>query len=359
MIVTTGAHQLDADGIALGLIGVLEMLWQGFAFQSEANIDRKAAVERSLNYLRSVFPGHFAASIPQALTAPLTAGANGRLPPRAYADAALLGAEREQLLRTAWQLLGHEAEVRSVGDFLTADLAGERALLVRGERGRLHVLRNSCRRRPHALLAPRRGHLRSAIHCASHSLTYSFDGRLVAGNTPGDLATLEMAREGPLLFVRAAPGGTEPPARAAWEALATLVPRAVTETDVAADWKLVVEQWLENPPSQQSYVAPNTLIDRHAEGAVVLQVTPVAPGKSRIRRFEFAAPAVRGRERARTSWQRRSAAWLRQQIELAESTQAGLAGGGEEVPDTGPVSPALGAFRTSIAALLHALPAAQ
>jgi TetR/AcrR family transcriptional repressor of bet genes len=59
MIDASGAHHLDADGVALGLMGVLEVLWQGFAFQSEANIDRAAAVARSLNYLRSVFPGHF------------------------------------------------------------------------------------------------------------------------------------------------------------------------------------------------------------------------------------------------------------------------------------------------------------
>jgi TetR/AcrR family transcriptional repressor of bet genes len=61
MIAASGAKHLDADGVALGLIGVLEVLWQGFAFQSEANIDRAEAVARSLRYLRSVFPGHFSA----------------------------------------------------------------------------------------------------------------------------------------------------------------------------------------------------------------------------------------------------------------------------------------------------------
>ena len=54
--------------------------------------------------------------------------------------AALLAAEREQLLRPAWQVLGHEAELRAAGDFLTGDLAGERVLVVRAERGRLHAL---------------------------------------------------------------------------------------------------------------------------------------------------------------------------------------------------------------------------
>src|SRR3984957_38607 len=59
LIAARGAAHLDADGVALGLIGVLEVLWQGFAFQSEANIDRAAARTRALAYLRSVFPGQF------------------------------------------------------------------------------------------------------------------------------------------------------------------------------------------------------------------------------------------------------------------------------------------------------------
>lgn len=59
LITDTGAEHLDAGGVALGLIGVLEVLWQGIAFQSEANIDRRALVARALAYLRSVFPGQF------------------------------------------------------------------------------------------------------------------------------------------------------------------------------------------------------------------------------------------------------------------------------------------------------------
>ena len=62
MIVETSQPQLDPDGIALGLIGVLEMLWQDFAFRTEADIDRAAAKRRAMAYLRSIFPGQFAAA---------------------------------------------------------------------------------------------------------------------------------------------------------------------------------------------------------------------------------------------------------------------------------------------------------
>src|SRR5579863_1622818 len=66
MIAASDAKHLDADGVALGLIGVLEVLWQGFAFQSEASIDRAAARARALAYLRSVFPGEFPRAPPPA-----------------------------------------------------------------------------------------------------------------------------------------------------------------------------------------------------------------------------------------------------------------------------------------------------
>jgi hypothetical protein len=48
--------------------------------------------------------------------------------------------------------------------------------------------------------------------------------------------------------------------------------------------------------------------------------------------------------------------WLREQITLAESTQAGLQATSDEIIEGGPIAPALAQFRAQIAALLHALP---
>jgi TetR/AcrR family transcriptional regulator, transcriptional repressor of bet genes len=382
MIAVSGAGHLDADAVALGLIGVLEVLWQGFAFESEANIDRRAAAARSLAYLRSVFPGEFgpadgAGARLTAASAPATPGrgtaagagdagnarAGSRLPGWVYADAALFAAEREQLLRPAWQLVGHEAELRLAGDFLTADLAGERVLVVLDERGRRHALSNTCRQRPHALVSTRRGHLRSAIHCTAHSLTYGFDGRLVAGTTPGDLTGFELALEGRLILVRAGGAGGPEPAAAAWGGCAALLPQAVTDTEVAADWKVIVEQWLESEQPQQLFVAPNHLLDVRGTDATILQVVPSAPGRSRIRRFDFSA-ARRSTRRARRgphlSWRRETDAALRAQIELAESTQAGLMSAAGDRAEADPaettaLTPGLARFRESVAALLPGL----
>jgi nitrite reductase/ring-hydroxylating ferredoxin subunit len=268
----------------------------------------------------------------------------------------VLAAEREQLLLPAWQVLGHDSELRAAGDYLSGEAGGERAMVVRAERGRLHAFRNACRRRPHALVTVRRGHLKSAIHCAAHALTYSFDGRLVAGATPGDLAPLELRQAGRLLLVRAAAGA---PAGAGadesvWAPFSGLTLLEVTDQDVAADWKLVVEQWLETPLPQQKFVAPNQLLEIRTDGGCILQVVPTVAGRSRLRRFEFSRGTRATRPR-RERPARRALGWLKEQITLAESTQAGLQVTTDEVIENGPIAPALAQFRTQIAALLHGL----
>jgi hypothetical protein len=98
------------------------------------------------------------------------------------------------------------------------------------------------------------------------------------------------------------------------------------------------------------------LLEVRTDGAAIMQVVPTVPGRSRVRRFEFsrgraAAPRSRG-ERLR----RRAAAWLREQIALAESTQAGLEGATDATTESGPVGPALAQFRAQVSALLQALP---
>lgn len=69
-------RDVDADAVALGLIGCLEMLWQEIAFRDECDIDRAGQRRRGQAYLRSVFPprGVMASAAPPA---PLPASIHG------------------------------------------------------------------------------------------------------------------------------------------------------------------------------------------------------------------------------------------------------------------------------------------
>jgi TetR/AcrR family transcriptional regulator, transcriptional repressor of bet genes len=414
---------LDADALALGLIGVLEVLWQTIAFQEEASVDRETARRRSMAYLRSVFPGRFAAPAePNSANSPSQPLAHGRteaqspapaaggtqqpaeglhgttstasavrtpaersaagqaLPAWAYADAALLARERAELLRPAWQLIGHQAEIARPGDFLARDVAGERVLVLRDPAGRLRAFRNACPRRPHALIAQARGHLAAPIHCATHGLTFGWDGRPRDADAAGALSMLQLQAHGGLIFVRAAPtrgaagvrgaNGTQGMAVAAAALPPGWVPLAVHELAVAADWKVLIEQWLDvraaaarakgsgrrprrrrqSPAAHAQCTAllPNQRIERDAESVQILQVIPEAPGHCRIRCFRYAPPGRRQRNRQGRS----SGGALKEQVAQAESTQLGMTLSGENPEHPAALAPELEAFRRSIRALL-------
>ncbi len=153
LIDDTSQPQLDPDGIALGLIGVLEMLWQDFAFQTEGNIDRQAAKRRCMAYLRSIFPGQFSLRPPGRLESRPAAGAR----PFAAGRTAMRGPsrmERERLFQSAWQIAGRtNRRWRSRATFCAADTGSERAAARARCLGNVHALRNSCPELPHALVS--------------------------------------------------------------------------------------------------------------------------------------------------------------------------------------------------------------
>ena len=116
----------------------------------------------------------------------------------------------------------------------------------------------------------------------------------------------------------------------------------------------MVEQWLEALPRpkgvRRSFLAPNQLLEVSASEALVLQVVPESPGRCRIRRLDYSsAPA--GRRKGQRSGE--MPAWLEQDIEVAESMQAGLAAGMDSATENaGPVSEQLEEFRAGIVLLL-------
>ena len=129
LIIDSGQSHLDPDGVALGLMGCLEMLWQDFAFRSEKDIDRIGAKGRCMAYLRSVFPGQFAASESPAAGHSRASGA-ARIAAWGYDSVRLLALERSLLFSGSWQLAGHRSQLRNDGDFIAPDLEIERPLVL-------------------------------------------------------------------------------------------------------------------------------------------------------------------------------------------------------------------------------------
>ncbi len=401
MIEKSGQAHLDPDAISLGLIGVLEMIWQGFAFQTEERIDRSAARARALAYLASVFPGHFPS----------------RLPARGWDGLAVeqrFEQERARWFGAAWQLAGHEAELRSPGDSLTVELATGRVLVLR-DAARLRALDNSCPPQPHALVLARRSQLGQSISCPLHQLCFALDGRAADPAASGNLAAVHQATSAGLVFVCATAEGDVPlPPDLSESAPHPAQPGpgvndsgTFSELEVAADWKVAVEQlllhrlsahpvhggvhsfdapalesdpdrrqlrWRAQPaagsagttlrlgPAAQArdgagwrriFLWPNILLEWRPDGISAIQVIPVAPGRSRWQCFDYwFADGAQDATAARLLAGRIGREALRLDLDLAASTQRGLAAPGYRAVPHAAAPPAVAAFRQFLDASL-------
>ena len=184
------------------------------------------------------------------------------LPAPWYADSAIASDERERIFRRTWQYAGRLAELERTGDFITC-LAGHVPIVVTRDRtGELRAFVNVCRHRAH-LVASGSGH-RESLQCPYHAWTYALDGTLRAAprsdREPGfdrDALSLLPAKVdtwGPFVFVN--PDAEAAPLADFLGDLPSLVERsgldlgALTfrlrqESTVAANWKIVVENFLE------------------------------------------------------------------------------------------------------------------
>jgi TetR/AcrR family transcriptional regulator, transcriptional repressor of bet genes len=381
MIVETSQPQLDRDGIALGLIGVLEMLWQDFAFRAEADIDRVAAKRQAMAYLRSIFPGQFAAAPSEDGTA-----ATDRRPAGwVYANERLFASERDAVFQESWQFVADQAQIPRSGDFLAVDLGVERVLIVRDAAGQVRAFRNSCSKAPHILLAAPAGHV-DFIRCAVHGLQFELDGGRRGALGSSSLLALNLRMIGGLIFVRPAGRASRPDAAVDPWIDFSLPPGArflapAAEIAVAADWKLVIEQWLESSMIggsrhtavrgwsvrayqhvvgsaadfhwHQRFLAPNHLVELRPDGLSLLQALPSGPGRSLLRRHDFTlcteekSARIAGYLASRLNPYTRPAA-----IAVVESTQKGMVTFGREPAEAALTAPAAAAFRRQLAQLV-------
>jgi TetR/AcrR family transcriptional regulator, transcriptional repressor of bet genes len=383
MILETCQPQLDPDGIALGLIGVLEMLWQDFAFRTEADIDRAAAKKRAMAYLRSIFPGQFVAQH-NAVEVP---GDDRHFAGWVYANPRVFAIERESLFQDSWQFVAHQADIPRPGDFLAVDLGVERALVVRDAMGRLRAFRNSCSEAPHILIAARTGHV-NFIQCTVHWLQFELDGTRRGAGGAADLAPLNLRMIGDLILVRSAERRRMASIADPWAdfsptpGLRPLRPHGLPiDTAIAADWKLVIEQWLEPTISHGSrdgeehgwsarayrhllessenfswerrFLSPNHRIEQRPDGLTILQVLPLGPGRSLLRQHDLTLCAADRPAHAAQYLASRLNPYIRRaSIAVAESTQKGIVTFGHQAADGAQPAPAVAAFRRELITLM-------
>jgi phenylpropionate dioxygenase-like ring-hydroxylating dioxygenase large terminal subunit len=201
----------------------------------------------------------------------------------AYTDPVRFQRELERLFRGRPLLVGLSAECPRPGDFLTANLGGVPAVVVRQADGTLRGFVNACRHRA-ATLVEGCGHAGRALACPYHGWTYDLDGslRLRPGAEPGfadvereslSLHPLAVGEGHGLVFARAAPGpaisadaalcGAEQ--ELAHHDLARWAPIETRTFEVPINWKLVIDTFTEPyhiPWLHKASIAPHYWFDR-------------------------------------------------------------------------------------------------
>jgi glycine betaine catabolism A len=184
-----------------------------------------------------------------------------------YTSDAVYEEERERLFFSGWLCIGRADEVPETGSYVVRDVAGESVFVVRNRDGGLRAFYNVCAHRGTRILDedPACGTLGRAIKCPYHAWSYDLDGRLLATpNVHEDeqferadyrLSQVAVGEFAGFLFVSLADA---PVALEAWlrdsnetitdfgrYRLAELkLGRRITY-DVAANWKIVVENYNE------------------------------------------------------------------------------------------------------------------
>ncbi len=138
------------------------------------------------------------------------------LPAWTYHSQAMFDLEREKLFLTHWQVAGHANDLPAPGDWISFDLLGERAVIMRGQDGTLRAFHNLCRHRGARVVDGEQGHCRGAIVCPFHGWVYNLDGSLRGAAQADSFGALDRSKFGlkPIemelfhgfIFLRFAPG---------------------------------------------------------------------------------------------------------------------------------------------------------
>jgi choline monooxygenase len=209
------------------------------------------------------------------------------LPASWYTTEATLELERDRIFERTWQSVPLTGRLDAPGSFVTTTVGRVPVVVVRGKDGLLRAFVNVCRHRGSEVVVEREG-CRKTLQCPYHAWTYDLDGTLRSAPRMRDepdfdpaehsLEELRLESVGPFVFVCADPDA-EPLASAAgaWPALLAeteldldrLVHRERRTYDVAANWKVLVENFLECYHCPTSHHAFTELVDLGAyEGEV-------------------------------------------------------------------------------------------
>lgn len=307
------------------------------------------------------------------------------LPARYYVGTDSAERDRLAVFARGWQLLARADQIASAGDHVVGEIAGVPLLLVRGDDGVLRALHNVCRHRAGPLaLCDGRGAKR--LRCHYHGWTYALDGRLLSAPEMEDALDFDSASirlpEARAAVWRGLVFAALDPAAPLTEVLAEVDARLDSRSledyafhrhyayDMACDWKVYLDNYLEGyhvphihpelnrmldyrdyvvEPGRWSslqhssltsdkalygdgealywFVWPNTLLNVLPDRMQTNRVTPLGAGRCRVT-FDYFYPASTPDLDSRHAQDHAFSDLVqRQDIDMCEVVQRGLASG--------------------------------
>jgi Rieske 2Fe-2S family protein len=101
------------------------------------------------------------------------------LPGRYFHDPAIYQREQERIFGQLWTCVGRADALPNAGDYQTVELGGESIIVLRGRNGQLRAFLNVCRHRGARLCLDACGNAGTVVQCAYHAWSYGLDGRLL------------------------------------------------------------------------------------------------------------------------------------------------------------------------------------
>ncbi|MGW7601561.1 aromatic ring-hydroxylating oxygenase subunit alpha [Streptomyces antimycoticus] len=191
------------------------------------------------------------------------------LPGHWYTAPGVFRREQEHLFEAMWFCAVRGADLDRPGAFRTVQIGRENVLITRNRRGELRAFLNICRHRGARLCTEESGTVRRSLQCPYHAWTYDLDGRLTAAPNLQKMPDIDRVERG-LVPVRLREWlgyvwvclAEEPPSfeetvigavadrlgdAASVERydVAGLALGRRTSYDVRANWKLIVENFME------------------------------------------------------------------------------------------------------------------
>ncbi len=184
------------------------------------------------------------------------------IPSRYYLEDAILEREKDAIFYRNWWYAGHHSQLPDPGCYLTVQICEQNVIVIRDKGGEIRAFYNVCQHRGHELLFGS-GKVRT-ITCPYHAWSYAFDGELKAARNTEKLAgfdkclfSLKPVRVEVfcgLLFVnldldatplREQAADLEAEIREFCPRVDEVVFAQRDEYDVASNWKVMVDNFLE------------------------------------------------------------------------------------------------------------------